>query len=57
MPLAAGTRLGLYEIVASLGAGGMGRVLVSVPVTPEPAPQVRVILNFGRELERRFSGR
>jgi eukaryotic-like serine/threonine-protein kinase len=26
VPLATGTRLGLYEIVASLGAGGMGEV-------------------------------
>src|SRR5207342_2669628 len=26
MPLAAGTRLGLYEIIAPLGAGGMGEV-------------------------------
>ena len=26
MPLAAGTRLGTYEIVAPLGAGGMGEV-------------------------------
>ena len=26
MTLALGTRLGLYEIVASLGAGGMGEV-------------------------------
>jgi hypothetical protein len=26
MPLAAGTRLGPYEIVAAIGAGGMGEV-------------------------------
>jgi serine/threonine protein kinase len=26
MPLAPGTRLGAYEIVASIGAGGMGEV-------------------------------
>jgi serine/threonine protein kinase len=26
MPLAAGTRLGPYEIVAPIGAGGMGEV-------------------------------
>lgn len=26
MPLAAGTRLGAYEILAALGAGGMGKV-------------------------------
>ena len=26
MPLAAGTRLGVYEIIGALGAGGMGEV-------------------------------
>jgi hypothetical protein len=26
MPLAAGTRLGVYEIVSSIGEGGMGEV-------------------------------
>ena len=34
-----------------------GRVLLQMPVTPPPVPQIRVILNFGRELERRFAGR
>ena len=29
MPLASGTRLGPYEIVSPLGAGGMGEVYVA----------------------------
>jgi len=30
MPLAAGTRLGPYEIAAALGAGGMGKGRLAV---------------------------
>jgi serine/threonine protein kinase len=26
MPLTAGTRLGVYEVISSIGAGGMGEV-------------------------------
>ena len=29
MPLSAGTRLGPYEIIAPLGAGGMGEVFLA----------------------------
>ena len=60
MPLAAGTRLGPYEIAAPLGAGGMGEVYrardtrlgrdVAVKVLPEhlsKAPEVRA--RFERE--------
>src|SRR5215467_4012121 len=60
MPLAAGTRLGPYEIVAPLGAGGMGEVYrardtrlgrdVAVKVLPQHLssnPEVRV--RFERE--------
>src|SRR2546426_11121039 len=60
MPLAAGTRLGPYEIVAPLGAGGMGEVYrardtrlgreVAIKVLPQhlsASPDVRA--RFERE--------
>jgi hypothetical protein len=41
MTLAAGTKLGRYEIRSKLGAGGMGEVyLIEAPgFSPSPAPQ------------------
>ncbi|HEY8232604.1 MAG TPA: protein kinase [Vicinamibacteria bacterium] len=60
MPLATGTRLGAYEIVAAIGAGGMGEVYrardtnlqrdVAVKVLPERlAENQEALARFGRE--------
>jgi hypothetical protein len=61
MPLPPGARLGPYEIVVSVGAGGMGehivfrqyaaakdgkRFLVNVPDRSTPTPPITVILNW-----------
>jgi len=35
MPLAAGTRLGVFEILAPLGKGGMGEVYRATDTMPE----------------------
>ena len=58
MPLAAGTRLGTYEILTAIGAGGMGEVyrahdeqlhrIVAIKVLPtastdDPAARVRLV--------------
>ena len=50
MPLAAGTRLGPYEVLTLLGAGGMGAVykardarldrIVAIKVLPQQRPSV-----------------
>ena len=42
MALATGTRIGAYEVVALIGAGGMA-----------PAAQTSVVLNWTEELKRR----
>src|SRR3989442_10264195 len=60
MPLAPGTRLGPYEILAPLGAGGMGEVYrardtrlereVAIKVLPERlASDPEALARFGRE--------
>jgi serine/threonine protein kinase len=65
MGLAPGSRLGPYEIVALLGAGGMGevyrgrdtRLLRTVAIKilpPRLAPrQIHVVLDWSEELKRR----
>ena len=61
MPLAAATRLGPYEIIAALGAGGMGEVYrardtrlerdVAIKVLPERYAQDHTALSrFQREV-------
>ena len=60
MPLAAGTKLGVYEVVAPLGAGGMGEVYrardtrldrdVAIKILPEAlASDPERIARFERE--------
>ena len=62
MPLAAGTRLGPYEVTAQIGAGGMGEVYqatdtklkrqVAIKVLPESvAADVDRLARFQREAE------
>src|SRR5215212_9217869 len=62
MPLSAGTRLGSYEILSSLGAGGMGEVYrardtkldraVAIKILPEAfAADTERIARFQREGE------
>ena len=43
MPLAAGTRLGVFEILAQIGAGGMGEVYRSMDTTLAREVAVKII--------------
>src|SRR5512145_1475361 len=59
MPLSAGTRLGSYEILAALGAGGMGEVYrardtrldrdVAIKILPEAFADAERVARFQRE--------
>jgi serine/threonine protein kinase len=49
MTIAAGTRLGSYEVLAQIGAGGMGLVYEAEDLKLHR----RVVLNWFEELKRR----
>jgi hypothetical protein len=53
MSLATGTRLGPYEILARIGAGGMGEVYPDGTPDEKPITHVTFLLNFFDELRRR----
>ncbi len=67
MALSAGTRLGPYEILAPLGAGGMGEGCrardprldreVALKVLPEEIPQDRVAFEMAARFEPRGTRR
>ena len=44
MPLTAGTRLGPYEVIASLGAGGMGEVHLARDTRLDRKVAIKVLL-------------
>lgn len=53
MPISAGSRLGAYEIVAPLGAGGMGAVFQARDTRPGRFVAIKVILEtFASDSER-----
>jgi serine/threonine protein kinase len=57
MALASGTKLGPYEIVAPLGAGGMGEVYRARDTRPERTVAVKILstqLSDNPELKQRF---
>src|SRR5215469_9438989 len=57
MPLSSGTKLGPYEIVASLGAGGMGEVYRARDTRLDRSVAIKVLaahLSASPELKQRF---
>jgi hypothetical protein len=48
MPRTEGSRLGIYEVLSPLGAGGMGEMIRK----EEPYRKIHVVLNWFSELER-----
>ncbi len=57
MPIAAGSRLGPYEIVASIGAGGMGHRHQRHPPADSRFSSLTVVTNWFDELKPFAPGR
>ena len=54
MPLIAGTRLGPYEILTAIGAGGMGEVYKARDTRLDRTVALKIIKNPDPEARRRF---